>query len=77
MEIVKNLDNYTRRSNYNENGFTIEKQFFDKNQISLLLEQIKTVFGFQLERKGLPSGPVDFQHSLYQFFKQDFQTFKN
>jgi len=77
MDIVRSLDIYARGSEYTENGFIIEKQFFDKNQISLLLEQIKTVFGFQLERKGLPSGPVDFQHSLYQFFKQDFQTFKN
>lgn len=77
MEIVRNLDNYARRSEYNENGFIIEKQFFDKNEISLLLEQIKTVFGFQMERKGLASGPVDFQHSLYQFFKQDFLIFKN
>lgn len=68
---------------YNKDGFVHLKDFFNKDEISKILNEAKTVFYNQFVRLGITKlnfedlTTQDFDMLLYEFFVKDLKSFTN
>jgi ectoine hydroxylase-related dioxygenase (phytanoyl-CoA dioxygenase family) len=68
-------------SDFQEHGFIVIKNFFSKEEIVRLREEVKKVFALQIDRVlnmtvDLTDEPA-FEQAMYRFFETDLETFMN
>lgn len=64
---------------YKQEGYCLLKNYLDKNYLSDILGEARSIFDVQLRRNGLSPGPgadlEAFEKALYELFKKDYQGF--
>lgn len=68
--------NYTFQI-YNEKGFVVEKNFFDKDELVEIYCQITQVFWIQARRLGLADISMSEEDYISNLFNHNFEVFKN